>query len=323
MDFDAENPDCLTLAMMGDHIDPKELKRIPDAGYAKMVLITTATGGVVNILLSLVKFFTGIASNSHALVADAVHSLSDVVSDVVASVAGSMSAKGKDEHYPYGYGKWETVGALWVGIVLILTAGSILVHLWEEIQEALSGNPIPFVGLPAVFVALGCTLVKEVLYQVTYQVGNKVNSEVLKANAWHHRSDALSSLAALVGIVGARAGVVWADAAAGAVVACLMGKVGVDTSKDCLRTLADANCLEDIEADFEQCISKLQSEGKIQGKVKDLRARRVGRKLDLDLVLHMSNSVPLSLALGEVQQLKKSIVEEVDNVREVLVELSS
>jgi cation diffusion facilitator family transporter len=164
---------------------------------------TTLIGGVANLLLVGLKFAAGIAGRSGAMIADAVHSLSDFITDIVVLVFVGISAKPQDSSHDFGHGKFETLATMFIGIALATAAVGIVVSGAGKLAAWLQGEELPAPGTLALWAALVSIAVKEILFQYTIARWRKLDSPALKANAWHHRSDALSSIGAAVGIGGA------------------------------------------------------------------------------------------------------------------------
>lgn len=164
---------------------------------------TTLVGSVVNALLTIGKIVAGIAGNSSAMLADGLHSLSDFVSDIVVLICVRISSKGKDKDHDYGHGKYETLATLCVGILLIIVGIELFWNGAESINDSLNGKILKTPSTLALWAALISIISKEALYQYTVKVGKEVLSPVVIANAWHHRTDALSSIGSAVGIGGA------------------------------------------------------------------------------------------------------------------------
>ena len=204
---------------------------------------TTVVGTVVNIVLVFVKFIAGILWNSQALLADAVHSMMDVFTDFVTLVAARIAARPADEKFPYGYGKLESIAAIWVSVCLVFSAGGMFWYVCEKLVSEfeiefmnLTGrgradgqeeNEDGLVSVEAISVAIASVLAKEATFQFTMRIGKRLQSQVLVANAWHHRSDALGSVAALVGVIGAVYGYPIMDKLAAIFVCALLAKVGL------------------------------------------------------------------------------------------------
>lgn len=163
----------------------------------------TLWGAVVNVVLTAGKIAAGVFGRSAAMVADGVHSLSDLLSDIVVVVFTHISSKEKDNEHSFGHGKFETLATLIVGVILIVVGADLMGKGVRSIFAVIQGQNIPRPGYVALIAAAVSIVSKEILYQFTAKVGKKINSPVVIANAWHHRSDALSSIGALIGIGGA------------------------------------------------------------------------------------------------------------------------
>lgn len=183
-----------------------------DAEYYSAVIWTTVLGTLVNVALTVIKLLAGIAYGSSGLLADSIHSLSDVVSDGVTIFAARYSSAPADARFPYGYGKWEGLATMWISVCLVGGAGGMMWHFGEKMFPALAAyfgssgeneEPVSLMSVHAISVAVASILLKELAFRLTISVGNRLKSQVLIANAWHHRSDALSSIAALAGVLGA------------------------------------------------------------------------------------------------------------------------
>lgn len=169
----------------------------------KTIRRITVWGAVVNIILTGGKIVAGIFGRSAAMVADGIHSLSDLLSDVVVLVLTHISSKGKDRDHSFGHGKFETLATLIVSVILIVVGAKLMSGGVGSIIKVINGEVIPKPGYIALIAAVVSIIAKEILYHATVKVGRDVNSPVVIANAWHHRSDALSSIGSLIGIGGA------------------------------------------------------------------------------------------------------------------------
>ena len=176
---------------------------MPPAVRQRKIENVTIVGLVVNILLSVGKILAGVFGFSAAMLADGIHSLSDLLSDIVVLVFVRISAKGRDKDHDYGHGKFETFATLIVSLMLIVVAARMLAAGVESIREIFGGGSVPRPGYLALGASIVSILSKEILYWYTVIVGKKVNSPAVIANAWHHRSDAFSSVGSLAGIAGA------------------------------------------------------------------------------------------------------------------------
>lgn len=156
-----------------------------------------------NILLTILKFIAGFLGRSAAMMADASHSMSDILTDIVLLFGVQFASKPADEEHPYGHARIETLCALFISVFLLFVAGAIFVTSFKEILQVLKGNILVKPGYIALVMAFISVIIKEIMYQYSVKVGRKINSLAVIANAWHHRSDAFSSLAAFIGIGGA------------------------------------------------------------------------------------------------------------------------
>ena len=212
----------------------------------------TLVGALANLLLSVVKFIGGILGNSTALIADAVHSLSDLLTDAIVLATHKIGQMPADSNHPYGHGRAETIGATIVGVVIIL-AGIWIAY--DVSQVIASGSQLvpTWLAAGAAFISI---LVNEGIFHYTRNVGEKINSPAIIANAWHHRSDAISSVAALIGILGAHFGYTIMDPLAGGVVALMILKVGYGILTDGLRDLMDTGLSEDQTGEIPRLCAK-------------------------------------------------------------------
>ena len=202
----------------------------------------TLIGSVVNLLLMCLKAVAGVVGNSAAMISDAVHSLSDFVTDIIVLVFVRVSGRPQDDGHDYGHGKFETIATLFIGLALAAAAVAIVVSGAQKLAAWLQGEDLPSPGMFALWAALISIIVKEILYHYTRIRGKKLDSPALVANAWHHRSDALSSIGAAIGIGGAiLLGDRWTvlDPLASIVVGAMLVKVAWDLLGPSFRELTD------------------------------------------------------------------------------------
>ncbi len=235
----------------------------------------TWAGFAINLPLALVKIVTGALAGSSALVADGVHSLADTASDVTVLWALGHSARGPDAEHPYGHGRFETLATLAVAAALLLTAAGIA---WDAALRLMAPGAIAAPGALALVVAGVSIALKEGLYHYTVRVGRRTGSALIVANAWHHRSDALSSVVALIGIAAAMAGLAAADALAAAVIAAMLLRVAWAHGRPAVDELVDSQ--HDAQTRRELARRLLECPG-VEG-VRELRLRQHGAEAVAD-----------------------------------------
>ena len=247
----------------------------------KQIRNVTLWGAFVNILLTVAKLLAGIFGKSAAMVADGVHSLSDLLSDLVVLIFTHISSKGKDRRHSFGHGKFETLATLIVSLILIIVAYKLASNGVESIVDIATGGTLPKPSYIALIAAVVSIIAKEILYQWTAQVGKRTNSSVVIANAWHHRSDALSSIGSLIGIGGAIIlGHEWTmlDPIASCVISVAIAITAVRIAIPSLAELLETSLPEDIEDD----ILKTASEVPGVCDVHELKTRRNGVSVIID-----------------------------------------
>ncbi len=255
----------------------------------------TFVGSVANIALLVFKFVAGIVGHSSAMIADAFHSLSDFLSDIIVIVFVRLAGKPEDADHAYGHGKYETLASVIVGILLCIVGFGLLAEGVDKIISFFKGIPLETPNYWALAAAVLSILMKEALYRYTVKYGKKLDSPALTANAWHHRSDALTSIAALVGIGGAMAfGHQWTvlDPLAGAVVSLFIIKASYSLMKPGLDELLEKALPESEREDIEAIISSTPG---VLGYHR-LRTRRVGQHRAIEMHVKMSPDISLMQA---------------------------
>ena len=258
----------------------------------KEIYRITLWGSVVNILLTALKFAAGILGASAAMIADAVHSLSDLLTDFVVLLFVRISLRPADADHPYGHGKYETLATAIVAIALLAAGGVLLAEGIEKILSAIHGELLPMPGCIALWAALISIAAKELIYQLTMRVGKRVQSQALEANAWHHRTDALSSVATAMGIGGALLfGGKWVilDPIAAVLVSVFILVAAGKLLHGAIQELLEKRLPEDVE----QEIRRIVAEDKNMSELHQLRTRRVGNVYSIDMHIRMPGSVSL------------------------------
>lgn len=252
----------------------------------------TMVGGAVNVVLLLFKFVAGIVGHSAAMVADAVHSLSDFVTDVIVLVFVHISGKPKDKSHDYGHGKFETLAMTVIGLALLVVAIGIVYSGMTKIIDWANGTDLEAPGMLALWAALLSIVLKEGVYRYSMVKARELNSQAVEANAWHHRSDALSSLGTAIGIGGAIfLGKRWTvlDSFASVVVGMFIVKVAIDLLRRGIGDLMEQSLPDAVEEEM------LQMVGAIPGVVEphNLRTRRIGNHYAIELHIRMDGDISL------------------------------
>ncbi|MCH8311716.1 MAG: cation transporter [Nitrospinae bacterium] len=271
----------------------------------------TLIGAFANLLLSVAKFIGGVAGNSTALVADALHSLSDLLTDAIVMATHKIGQMPADSNHPYGHGRAETIGATIVGGVIILAGIWIGYEVWQVIA---SGSQLVPTWLAA-GVATFSIFVNEGIFHYTRIVGERTNSPAIIANAWHHRSDAISSVAVLIGILGAHFGYPVMDPLAGGVVALMILKVGYDILTDGLRDLMDTGLSEDQTQEFQKIIDGIPEVIKFH----DLRTRTLGGEIFIDVHILVDTDLTVTEGHAAAERVRRSLINAFNRVQDVLV----
>ena len=278
-----------------------------------LALKITWLGLVTNLVLAIAKGLIGIISQSSALIADSGHSFSDLLSDAITIWAVRISSIPKDENHPYGHGKFETIGTFFVSIMLILTGVGVAWHVLNKINT-------PYIpGIAALWMAGIAIVIKETLFHLTKMVSKRTGSRILLANAWHHRSDAISSVAALIGIGGSQLGIPLMDPIAGVLVAGLIIKTGIDIGYESIKELTDENVEEEIISKLEKIMTNIEGVEHFH----EMRARKMGPDLLVDLHIQVNSTMSISSAHQVAERVRFRILRELPIVNEVLVHVDA
>ena len=271
------------------------MKSNDTASREREIYKVTIVGSVVNFVLLLFKFFAGIVGHSAAMLADAVHSLSDFVTDIIVLVFVRISSKPEDEGHDYGHGKYETLATAIIGICLFVVGLGILWNGTQSIWQVVQGNTLPEPGMLALWAAIISVVSKEALYQYTALRGRKLNSQAVVANAWHHRSDAFSSIGTMAGIGGAiLLGDEWRvlDPIAAVIVSFFILKVSVKLLVPSMNELLEKS----LPAEEENRINEIVLSYPGVTAPHHLRTRRIGNNRSIDLHVRMDGKLTLEEA---------------------------
>jgi len=268
---------------------------------------------IFNVLLAAIKIVAGIIGNSKAMMADGVHTLSDVLTTFVVLIGLKISSKEADEQHPYGHEKYESVFAKLLSILLLLTG---LFIGYEALKSLIEGN-IAKPGRIALVAALVSIVIKEGMYWYTIKIARKIKSLSMEADAWHHRSDAFSSLGTFIGILGARLGLTALDPIAGVVVSILVIKVGVDLYIKSVKELVDESANDETEKQIRDITCKTQG---VKG-IKTLKTRVFGNRIYVDLEIFVNSLITVKEGHDISEKVHDNIEKEIDEIKHCMVHI--
>lgn len=271
---------------------------------------------LVNLLLSAGKLAAGLLAHSGAMISDAVHSASDVFSTFVVIIGVKLSGKEEDKEHPYGHERMECVAAVILSGILLATG---LVIGWEGVQKILAGrDALEAPGLLAVIAAGVSILVKELLFRYVRSHARRLDSTALMAEAWHHRSDALSSIGALAGILGARAGFPVLDPLASVVICVFIAKAAYDIFRDAMDKMVDHSCDEETEDAIRLCAVEQESVERIDL----LRTREFGNRIYIEMEIAVNGDLPLRQAHAVAEAIHDEIEKRFPKVKHIMIHVN-
>lgn len=268
----------------------------------------TLVGSVGNATLLAFKFVAGLLGHSSAMIADAVHSLSDFVTDFVVLVFVGISAKPQDKSHDYGHGKFETIASFLIGLALAAAAAGIIISGAVKLVAWWGGASLEAPGWIALWAALLSILVKELLYHYTVRKGRQLDSQAMIANAWHHRSDALSSIGAAIGIGGAIwLGQRWTvlDPVASVVVGLMLVRVAFQLLKTSMGELTESSLSAETEQEIEEIIHSFPDVAEPH----NLRTRRIGNRIAVEVHVRMDGNLSLQTAHERATAIERKLKE--------------
>ncbi|MCW8917322.1 MAG: cation diffusion facilitator family transporter [Gammaproteobacteria bacterium] len=281
-------------------------------GRYREIRWVTLVGSALDLSLGVLKIVFGYLANSQALLADGVHSLSDLATDFMVLFAAKHGSKDADEAHPYGHGRFETLATVALGIALIVIAGGIA---WDAIERLFHPEELAQPGVWALVIAGLSVLSKEWIYHYTMRLARKLKSNMLRANAWHSRSDAISSVVVMIGVGGTMAGLEYLDAVAAVIVGAMVGKIGWDLAWQSVHELVDT-------AIDPERVELIRQEVLHVGGVRELhmlRTRQMGGEALVDV--HVLVDPKLSVSEGHYigETVRRRLIEEVEEVADVMV----
>jgi cation diffusion facilitator family transporter len=289
-----------------------------DKQRERRIYKVTIAGSIVSLLLILVKFPAGIFGRSAAMIADAVHSLSDFLTDIIVIIFVKTSQKPKDKEHAYGHGKFETLATLIIGIVLLGVGFGIAWSGVNSIYAVLQGEIHPSPGIIALIAALATVVSKEILYWYTMVQGKKLNSPALIANAWHHRSDAFSSIGTAIGIGGAIfLGDKWTilDPLAALIVSFFIVKMAVKLVKPCLDELLERSLPEEIKKEIEIIVNQFDGVHQLH----NLCTRKIGNYYAIEFHIRMDGDKTLTDAHNLITDIEVELKRQYGNKTHVII----
>ena len=284
--------------------------------FEKTATRVSAVSIALNAALSLLKLLAGLLAHSGAMISDAVHSASDVLSSVIVIIGVKLSVRAPDREHPYGHERFECVAAIVLSVVLAVTGLLIGYKAAGSLDPASAAQPVP--GRLALVAAAVSIAVKEGMYWYTRFYGKRLNSTSLMANAWHHRSDALSSVGALIGIAGARLGYPVMEPLASLVICVFILKAAYDIFRDAMGKMVDRACDAETERRLFDCVSE---QPEVLG-IDRLQTREFGSRVYVDLEIRLDGSLSLYEAHGIAEQVHDRIEREFPSVKHIMVHVN-
>lgn len=265
---------------------------------------------IINIVLSLLKLAAGIFAKSGAMISDAIHTASDALSTIIVIISVKVSAKDSDIGHPYGHERFESLGSILLAVMLFGTGAWIG---WEGLLQLMPSHKADLAvpGIAALLAAILSIIVKEWMFWYTIAAAKRVNSTALTADAWHHRSDAMSSVGALIGIGGARLGWPILDPLASVVISLMIMKTAYDIARDAADRLTDKSCDSETEARMQTIIA--EQEGVLG--VGDLKTRLFGARIFVDATIICDGSTSLYQAHATAELVHKAIEKDFPTVK--------
>ena len=290
-----------------DHIQIPKTILIMDR--TSKVTFVTMVGSVVNIVLTVFKILAGIMGRSTAMIADGIHSLSDLLSDIIVIVFVKISSMGRDKNHDYGHGKFETFATLIISLMLIVVAVNLMSGGINKIRQILDGGEVSSPGMIALWAAVASIVLKEILYRYTIIQGKALNSPMMIANAWHHRSDAFSSVGSLLGIAGAiflGDKFVILDPITGCVISIFILVMAVKMSVPAIKELLDVSLPDDVEEKIEATAKSVKGVVDLH----ELKTRREGPGIIMEGHLVLDSEISLKEAHDISKKVEESLRKE-------------
>ena len=292
----------------------KENKKMSENEFQMIANRVSAITIFQNAMLSVFKLIAGMVANSNAMISDAIHSASDVFSTIIVIIGVKISSRESDREHPYGHERMECVAALLLSMVLFITGLGIGVQAFRDIVQGNYEN-LETPGILALIAAIVSIIAKEGMYWYTRHYAKKIDSAALMADAWHHRSDAFSSIGALIGIAGSRMGFPVMDAVASLVIFVFIAKASFDIFRDAIDKMVDHSCDEQTEKEIYDCVMKHED---VLG-ISLLQSRIFGNKIYVDLEIEVDASYTLEKAHAIAEEIHEDIERNFPKVKHVMI----
>ena len=270
---------------------------------------------ILNCLLTLIKFISGVISKSSAMISDSVHSLSDLLSTFVVIIGVKISNKKADSDHPYGHERIECVSAIILSGMLFVVGALIGIN---GIKNVTNSSNLVMPGVLALIASIISIISKEAMYQYTIRVSKKINSAALKADAWHHRSDALSSIGSFIGILGSRLGFKVFDPLASVIISLCIIKVSIDIFKDAIDKMVDKSCDKEV---IDKVISVIEKNESVKN-IDDIKTRQFGNKAYVDVEISVDENLLLKDAHKVAEEIHDSVENEINIVKHCMVHVN-
>lgn len=270
---------------------------------------------ILNCLLTLIKFISGVISKSSAMISDSVHSLSDVLSTFVVIIGVKIANKKADSDHPYGHERIECVSAIILSGMLFIIGALIGIN---GIKNVTNSSNLVMPGVLALIASIISIISKEAMYQYTIRVSKKINSAALKADAWHHRSDALSSIGSFIGILGSRLGFKIFDPLASVIISLCIIKVSIDIFKDAIDKMIDKSCDKEV---IDKVISVIEKNESVKN-IDDIKTRQFGNKAYVDVEISVDENLLLKDAHKVAEEIHNSVENEINIVKHCMVHVN-
>ena len=279
-----------------------------------LALKVTWVGAWVNLFLSVIKIVFGWLGQSQALIADGIHSLSDLVTDIIVAWGSKVGNKSADLEHPYGHARIETLATVIMGVVLFLVSIGIFIDaLLRLIEPEKLSQPTAL----ALVIAIVSIFVKEILFRYTLKASQEIDSQLLRANAWHHRTDAISSVVVVVGVCGSFIGMPWWDAVAAIGVALMLGHLSHELAWTGLKELIDTGASAEELVKINQCLNNITAVKAVH----QLRTRKMGNQILVDVHILVDEDISVSEGHQISEVVRFSLMAVIDNIAEVMVHI--